>query len=108
MGSPFMITPEERQELMKAREAALSADPALSKAVKDFQAEGQALQARGQKLQDQIRDAMIKADAKVAPIIAKIENARRMGGPAMMNPPSGSPRPPSPPPAAPHTSSSGG
>ena len=57
------LTPEEQQELRAARKAAMDANP-------DLAAEQKALQ-------DKINAAMIKADPKVAPIIAKLEAAHQ-------------------------------
>ena len=57
------LSPEERQELMSARKAAMDANP-------DLAAEQKALQ-------EKINAAMIKADPKVAPLIAKMDAARK-------------------------------
>jgi len=57
------LTPEEREELKAARQAAFQANPDLLDQMKA--------------VQDKINAAMIKADPKVAPIIAKQEAARQ-------------------------------
>jgi hypothetical protein len=57
------LTPEEHQELMNAHKAAMDANP-------DLVAEQKALQ-------DKINAAMIKADPKVEPILAKLEAAHK-------------------------------
>ena len=65
-----ILTPEDRQELMAARQEAMQANPDLADQMKA--------------LQQKINAAMIKADPKVAPIIAKVEAARQNhegGGP---------------------------
>jgi len=61
-GGMGALTPEEREELKNARQAAFQANPDLLDQMKA--------------LQDKINAAMIKADPKVAPIIAKLEAAR--------------------------------
>ncbi len=57
------LTPEDRQELMPARQEAMQANPELAQEQKA--------------LQDKINAAMIKADPNVAPIIAKMEATRQ-------------------------------
>jgi hypothetical protein len=84
MGGPMAgLTPEERQEVMAARQAAFQADPSL--------------QAEQEALQQKIDAAMVAADPKVAPILAKMEANRKMqgqgGGPG--GPPPGNKPPPS-------------
>jgi hypothetical protein len=72
-----MLTPEERQELMAARQKAMADNPDLAAQMKA--------------LQDKINQAMIKADPKVAPIIAKMEAARQQHGDGGPGGPGGGP-----------------
>jgi len=76
MGGMGNLTPEERDELMAAHQAALAANPNLDMESKDLQEKQKALQ-------EKIKAEMIKADPKVAPIIEKLEAAHQHheGGP---------------------------
>lgn len=77
MGPMAGLTSEERQELMKARMAAMQNNPDLQKQL--------------QAVQEKIDAAMVKEDPNVAPIIAKMKAARQqmMGGPGGGPPPGG-------------------
>jgi Spy/CpxP family protein refolding chaperone len=73
------LTPTEIQELRDAHEAALAADPFLA-------AEGQVLAEKMQAYRKKLNAAMIKADPKVAAILAKIP-PRHLDGPGGPPPP---------------------
>ena len=62
------LTGEEKEELRQAHDAAMQADPALD-------AEGKDLKEKMNAYRKKVDAAMIKADPKVAPIIAKLEAA---------------------------------
>ncbi len=86
MGGGFgMLTQDERDELRKAHDAALQNDQSLAQ-------EGKDLQEKMKAYQDKVNAAMIKADPKVAPIIAKLEKEHKHHGPG------GSPEGDQPPP----------
>lgn len=81
------LTPDERQELKSAHDAALQANPDLAAQEKQLREEMDALH-------KQIDAAMIKADPNVAPIIAKMQAAHHHhdgpdGGDGPPPPPSG-------------------
>jgi hypothetical protein len=98
-----MLTSDEQQELEAAHKAAIQADPSLETEGKDIMEKMKAAHESGEKpsqdliaqahaFRKKLDEAMIKADPKVAPIIAKIEAAHaHRGGP-------GGPPPPPPPP----------
>ena len=71
------LTPEEHQEVMAARKAALNANPDLAE--------------EQETLQKKINDAMIKVDPKVAPLLAKMDAAHKKheGGAGGPPPPPG-------------------
>ncbi len=104
------LTDAEKAELKSAHEAALAANPDLAKQLKDLHEQMKeahesgeppdpSLREQGKALHDQLDAAMIKADANVAPIIAKIKAHHKegAGGP----PPGEGPPPDGPPPGAP-------
>jgi hypothetical protein len=64
-----MLTSDERQELKTAHQAALQANP-------DLATEGKALRDQMEAYQKKLSAAMIAADPKVQPILAKMEAAR--------------------------------
>ena len=72
-GRQGMLTDEEQQELHKAHDAALQANP-------DLAAEGKALTEKMEAFHKKLDAAMIKADPKVAPILAKLEAAHQHHG----------------------------
>ena len=74
LGGMNVLTPEERDQLKSAHDAALAANPALDAEFKDLQEKQKALQ-------EKIKAAMIKADPSVAPILAKMEAAHHHDGP---------------------------
>lgn len=73
------LTQDEMDELRQAHEAAFKANP-------DLEAEGQALREKMDAYEKKLHEAMIKADPKVAPILAKMP-PRRPGGPGGPPPP---------------------
>ena len=92
------LTDAEKQELNTAREAAIAADPSLGtegKALMDQMKQAHEsgtkpsdeLIAKMHAFQDKMDAAMIKADANVAPIIAKIKAHHPHGGPGGAPPP---------------------
>lgn len=98
-----MLTDAEKQELHKAHDAAVAADPALETEGKGLMEQMKAAHDAGEKPSEDLRDqmhafhkkmdaAMIKADPNVAPILAKIEAAHQHHG--------GPDGPPPPPPGA--------
>jgi hypothetical protein len=70
------LTPEERQKVMKARQAAMQ-DPSVSSA-------RQKMQAAGKEFHDTLEAAMLKADPSIKPILDKMpkghEGHQRGGG----------------------------
>lgn len=92
------VTQDDIAELKKAQSAAI-ADPSIAKDITDLKEREQALQERGKALEAKVRAAMIKADPKVEPILAKIDAARRYQQMQSAPPPSGNPPPMPPPPA---------
>src|SRR5476651_1436284 len=85
------LTDAEKQEMHKAHDAALAADPSLATEEKSLRDQMDAahesgeppsddLKAKMHAFRDKMDAAMIKADANVAPIIAKIK-AHHHGGP---------------------------
>ncbi len=75
-----MLTDAERQELMAAHDAAMKADPSLEAEQKDLAEKQQALRKKTD-------DAMIKADPKVEPILAKLKASHHHGVPDHDGPP---------------------
>jgi len=69
--SSTTLTPEEWQELRTARQAALKANP-------DFAAKAAQLSAKMRAFEEKLDAAMIKTDPKLAPILAKFENAHHV------------------------------
>ncbi len=88
-GGGGMLTPEEREQLKDAREAALKANPSL-------ETEGKDLMAKMEAYKKKLNAAMIKADPKVEPLITKMESHRPHGGPGGFGGPGGGPPPPPP------------
>jgi hypothetical protein len=95
------LTDAEKQEMHKAHDAAVAADPSLATQEKDLMDEMKAAHESGEKPSDDLMAkmhafrekmdaAMIKADPNVAPIIAKIKaHHGPHGGPGGPPPPSG-------------------
>jgi Spy/CpxP family protein refolding chaperone len=86
------LTDAEKQELHKAHEAAVAANPTLGTQEKDLMDQMKTahdsgeqpsddLKAKMHALRDKMDAAMIKADANVAPIIAKMKAHHGHGGP---------------------------
>jgi CHAT domain-containing protein len=67
---PLAVTPAEIQQMRAARQTALDSNPDLAAEYKQIQADLQAQQAR-------LEADMIKADPKVAPLIAKMAELRQ-------------------------------
>ena len=69
------LTEEEKQELHAAHDAAIKADPSLD-------TEGKALKEQMEAYNKKLHAAMVKADPKVEPILAKLDASRgHHGGP---------------------------
>jgi hypothetical protein len=92
------LTDAEKQELHKAHDAAVAADPTLVTQEKDLKDQMKEAHDSGEKpskdlmdqmhaFRDKLDAAMIKADANVAPIIAKIKAHHPHGGPGGPPPP---------------------
>jgi hypothetical protein len=80
---PALVSPSEFQQLRAAREAALQANPDLAAEYKQIINDMQIQQAK-------FDAAMIKADPKVAPIVAKLVALRQLNGGHAASPLSGS------------------
>jgi hypothetical protein len=91
------LTDAEKQELQKAHDAAVAANPSLATEGKDLMDQMKAahdagqqpsadLQAQMHAFREKMDAAMIAADAAVAPILAKIK-AHHHGGPGGPPPP---------------------
>lgn len=80
------VTPEEKAQYQKARDAAFAADPALKKEYDDLHSQMTAAASRDEKQAvrakitdfetQKLRPAMLKIDANLGPIFAKIDAAR--------------------------------
>jgi len=92
------LTDAEKQELHKAHDAALAADPTLATQKKDLMDQMKEAHDAGEKpsadlmaqmhaFREKMDAAMIKADPNVAPIIAKIKAHHPHGGPGGPPPP---------------------
>jgi hypothetical protein len=97
-----ILTPDEQAELKKAHDAALAADPTLAAEDKSLHDQMKAahdadtppsddLRAQMKAFRDKLDAAMIKADAAVAPILAKLKAAHHHhdGGDGPPPPPPG-------------------
>jgi hypothetical protein len=84
--SPPLLKPNEWQELRSDREAILNANPELASEYKSLLTEMD-------NQQKDLEAAMIKADPKVAPLVAKIESMRKPVAATSVASPSGKPKP---------------
>ena len=84
--SSTSIKPGDWQEFHSDRETALKADPELA-------SEYKALLTEMDKQQKDLESAMIKADPKVAPVIAKLELMRKPGAATPVGSPTDKPKP---------------
>jgi hypothetical protein len=93
------LTEAEKQEMHKAHDAAVAADPSLGTQEKDLMDQMKAAHDAGGPPSEDLRDkmhafretmdaAMIKADPGVEPILAKIKAHHPHGGPGGTPPPS--------------------
>ena len=85
--SSTSIKPSDWQEFHSDRETTLKADPELA-------SEYKALLTEMDKQQKDLESAMIKANPKVAPIVAKLELMRKPVAATPVGAPSGQPKPP--------------